>query len=126
VPLPEDITRHHEWTAPDGDDFWIDGPPTPEPVSIVAYDPSWPEQFRVVAARIREALGDNVLALEHVGSTAVPGISAKPVTTAAGELVMDYNQRKQPIIREIYARMFPAHGLLGSTGTDDGVVSSPS
>jgi GrpB-like predicted nucleotidyltransferase (UPF0157 family) len=47
-------------------------------VSIVAYDPSWPEQFRVVAARIREALGDHVLALEHVGSTAVPGISAMP------------------------------------------------
>ena len=43
------------------------------PVEVVAYDDGWPDQFDVVAARVRGALGDRVLVLEHVGSTSVPG-----------------------------------------------------
>lgn len=49
------------------------------PVEVVAYDATWPAQYDVVAARIRAALGDGVLLLEHVGSTSVPGLAAKPV-----------------------------------------------
>ena len=49
------------------------------PVEVVAYDDGWPAQFDVVAARVRGALGDRVLVLDHVGSTAVPGLAAKPV-----------------------------------------------
>ena len=40
---------------------------------------AWPAQYAVVAARVRAALGDRVLVLEHVGSTSVPGLAAKPV-----------------------------------------------
>lgn len=49
------------------------------PVRIVLadYDPAWPELFAREAARIRAALGDRVLLLEHVGSTSVPGLAAK-------------------------------------------------
>ena len=42
-------------------------------------DPGWPRRYRELAARIREALGWRVLELEHVGSTSVPGLPAKPI-----------------------------------------------
>jgi GrpB-like predicted nucleotidyltransferase (UPF0157 family) len=204
VPSPEDIVRHHEWQPPDGEDIWVGARPEPVPIAVVEYDPSWPSVYDSLARRIRNALGGRVLALDHVGSTAVPGLRAKPVididlTVAdsadeamfvpameaagfrltirepgwhehrllvgddpsthvhvfspdcpetvrhrmfrdwlrehpddaeryvdakiaaatevnAAELSptagMDYNLRKQGVIREIYARMFAAHGLL--------------
>ena len=204
MPSPEEIVRHHEWQPPDGEDIWVDGPPEPAPIVIVEYDPSWPEIYESVAERVRDALGARVLALDHVGSTAVPGLAAKPVidvdltvTDSADEPAfvpaleaagfrltirepgwhehrlltgddpsvhvhvfspdcpetirhrmyrdwlrehpddaeryveakvvaaaatnasapsptagMDYNLRKQAVIREIYGRMFEAHGLI--------------
>lgn len=48
-------------------------------VYLAPYDPDWAEQFARHAGRIREALSSRVLLLEHVGSTAVPGLSAKPI-----------------------------------------------
>lgn len=200
MPTPEEITRHHEWHAREGQDIWVDGEPPVEPVRIVDYDRAWPQAFGILAGRIRRALGPNVLGLDHIGSTSVPGLSAKAVidvdltvadssdeaayvpalesagfrltvrepgwhehrllttgdprsnvhvfspdcpevirhrmfrdwliehpddlaryrdvkiesaaaATGAGESVMDYNQRKQPVIRDIYDRMFRAHDL---------------
>ena len=200
VASPEEITRHHDFDPTD-DEVWIDPDHRGAPLELVPYDPSWPQAFETVAARIRAALGERVVALDHVGSTAVPGLPAKPVidvdltvadsgdepsyvppleaagfrlvvrepnwhrhrmltgddprtnlhvfspdcpevircrlfrdwlrdhpddlaryrdaklaavaeTTTAGEHVADYNQRKQPVIRDIYNRLFRAHGLL--------------
>ncbi|HEU5228247.1 MAG TPA: GrpB family protein [Ktedonobacteraceae bacterium] len=48
------------------------------PILLVEYDPEWPWLFEREAARIRAALGERVLLLEHVGSTSVPGLAAKP------------------------------------------------
>jgi GrpB-like predicted nucleotidyltransferase (UPF0157 family) len=48
-------------------------------VSIQDYDPAWPDAFSQLAARVKAALGSHVLAVEHIGSTAVPGLAAKPV-----------------------------------------------
>jgi len=48
------------------------------PIEIVDYDPGWPQLFAREADRVRTALGDRVLLLEHVGSTSVPGLAAKP------------------------------------------------
>ncbi|MBB5953448.1 GrpB-like predicted nucleotidyltransferase (UPF0157 family) [Saccharothrix tamanrassetensis] len=48
-------------------------------VDVVAYDPVWPGLFEREAARIRAVLGPVVVALEHVGSTSVPGLAAKPI-----------------------------------------------
>jgi GrpB-like predicted nucleotidyltransferase (UPF0157 family) len=48
-------------------------------VVIEDYDPSWPTRYDAVASVIRAALGDRILALEHVGSTSVPGLPAKPI-----------------------------------------------
>lgn len=47
-------------------------------IEIVPYNPSWPELFEVEASFIKQALGNNLVALHHVGSTAVPGLVAKP------------------------------------------------
>ena len=170
-------------------------------IEVVEPDPAWPWAFGQLEDRIREALLEAALHVEHVGSTAVPGLPAKPVidvdltvadpaeeaawlpaledagfrlvvrepwwhehrcltfedprcnlhvfgpdspepvrhrifrdwlidhpedrdryrdaklgaaaeANAAGEHVMDYNERKGPVIREIYDRAFRAVGLL--------------
>jgi GrpB-like predicted nucleotidyltransferase (UPF0157 family) len=199
MPTAEEITRHEDADLA-GVEF-ISPEPPPQPIEVVAPDPSWPARFDLLAGRIRSALGERALAVEHIGSTSVPGLAAKPVididlavadprdesayvaalesagfqfrvrergwhehrlfvaddpranvhvfgpdspeairhrmlrdwliehpddrdlyaaakqesaaaTTAAGEPVMSYNQRKQPVVREILDRMFRAHGLL--------------
>jgi GrpB-like predicted nucleotidyltransferase (UPF0157 family) len=48
-------------------------------VEIVDYDPAWPSVFGAVASEISEALGPWLVAIEHIGSTAVPQLAAKPV-----------------------------------------------
>jgi len=48
-------------------------------IYLAPYDPAWSSSFARLAKKIHEALGDAVLLLEHVGSTSVPGLSAKPV-----------------------------------------------
>ncbi|MET0999606.1 MAG: GrpB family protein [Marmoricola sp.] len=198
---PEEITRHHDDTTPQGLSAFVPGRRPRTGVEVVDPDPGWPEDYAVLAARIQEALGDAALELEHVGSTSVPGLPAKPVidvclvvadsadegawlpqledagfdltvrepwwqehrclvgespranihvfspgapepirmclfrdwlrehpddlalyrdaklgaaeeANAAGEHVMQYNARKQPVIRAIYDRAFRAAGLL--------------
>jgi GrpB-like predicted nucleotidyltransferase (UPF0157 family) len=52
---------------------------TPLPVEVVAPDPAWPQCYAVVRERVVAALGNRVLAIEHVGSTAVPGLWSKPM-----------------------------------------------
>ena len=47
------------------------------PITISPYDPGWPARYRRHETRIRAALGGRALAVEHVGSTAVPGLAAK-------------------------------------------------
>ena len=48
------------------------------PVNIVDYDPEWPDLYEAEKRRILDAVGDVIIRIEHVGSTAVPGIGAKP------------------------------------------------
>jgi len=50
-----------------------------DPVVIVAYDPEWSETFRRLGRRLRSVLGGTAIRIDHVGSTAVPGLDAKPV-----------------------------------------------
>ena len=199
VPTVDQITRHDD--ADPDENVWVGERPVPTRITVVEADPSWPAQFEVLAARIRDALGERVLGLEHVGSTSVAGLSAKPIididltvvdsadeaayvptlervgfvlsvreprwhehrclnstaprsnlhvwspdspeairhrmfrdwlrdhpddcaryatakaaaddaATAAGETVMDYNLRKQSVIREILDDMFRSYGML--------------
>ncbi len=201
MPEPEEITRHHDDEPPAGRSAWVGGRRRRGDIEVVEPDPGWPGSFTVLAGRIRAALGEAALEIEHIGSTAVPGLAAKPVididltvadsadeaawlprlevagftlvirepwwhehrclvseqprgnlhvfspgcpepirnrifrdwlrerpedlalyrdaklgaaaaSNAAGEHVMDYNARKEPVIREIYDRAFRAAGLL--------------
>jgi GrpB-like predicted nucleotidyltransferase (UPF0157 family) len=48
-------------------------------IQIAEYDPAWPALYTAEAERVRGVLGERVLRLEHVGSTSVPGLPAKPI-----------------------------------------------
>lgn len=52
--------------------------PLAGPIQIADYDPAWPRLFEREAERIRATLGDRILLIEHVGSTSVPELAAKP------------------------------------------------
>jgi GrpB-like predicted nucleotidyltransferase (UPF0157 family) len=51
----------------------------PRAVVIAEYDAAWPERFRREEKKIRKALGEAALVVEHIGSTSVPGLAAKPI-----------------------------------------------
>jgi GrpB-like predicted nucleotidyltransferase (UPF0157 family) len=53
--------------------------PRNAPIELVGYDPAWPRLFEREAERVRGALGERALRVEHVGSTSVPGLAAKPI-----------------------------------------------
>lgn len=48
-------------------------------IEIVDYDPAWPQKFETHARVIADALGSHALLVEHIGSTSVPGLAAKPI-----------------------------------------------
>jgi GrpB-like predicted nucleotidyltransferase (UPF0157 family) len=56
-----------------------DRKPLNSTIHLAPYNADWPSQFSLQANRIRDALREKVLLLEHVGSTSVAGLSAKPV-----------------------------------------------
>ena len=53
--------------------------PLSAPIRIVDYDSDWPRRFELEANEIRSVLGSRALSVEHVGSTSVPGLAAKPI-----------------------------------------------
>lgn len=78
---PEDITAHPADEPPAGARSpWLPGHEAwRSPLAVLEDDGAWPDRFAVVARAVRGALGDRVLLLQHVGSTSVPGLPAKPV-----------------------------------------------
>jgi GrpB-like predicted nucleotidyltransferase (UPF0157 family) len=59
--------------------FRPDPAPEHDRIEIVAHDPEWERYFALAADLLRELLGPHIGRVEHVGSTAVPGLAAKPV-----------------------------------------------
>ncbi len=53
--------------------------PHDAPITLVEYDPAWTKIFVREATRIKAALGERAIVVEHVGSTSVPGLIAKPI-----------------------------------------------
>lgn len=49
------------------------------PIIIVDYRPAWPQEYGTIAAQLRRAVSDLALRVDHIGSTAVPGLAAKDV-----------------------------------------------
>lgn len=75
MPTPEEITRHHD----DGEVIYVGAHPTGYVVRIEEPDPTWPRRYAELEEQIAAALGDRLLAIQHIGSTSVPGLPAKPV-----------------------------------------------
>jgi GrpB-like predicted nucleotidyltransferase (UPF0157 family) len=48
-------------------------------IELCDYDPHWPDRYAEHAVRVRAALGERASRIEHVGSTSVPGLAAKPI-----------------------------------------------
>ena len=79
MPNAREIVTFDDAPPPPGESPWVAGRGPMTELRLVASDRSWPETYRMLAAVITEALGGFALAVEHVGSTAVPGLLAKPV-----------------------------------------------
>jgi GrpB-like predicted nucleotidyltransferase (UPF0157 family) len=79
--LPADVRQRlgREFLALRFPGIELVGPGTGDPVEVVDYDPIWPERFAQWRERLRATLGDAAWPIEHIGSTAVPGLPAKPV-----------------------------------------------
>ena len=75
MPTRDEIIRHHD----EGDVVYVDAHPTDHTLRVVEPDPTWPARYAELEGQLRAALGDRVLEIQHIGSTAVPGLPAKPV-----------------------------------------------
>lgn len=79
MPTPSEIADFTPIPAPAGANPWVAGQGPSREISVVEPDPAWPATYERLAGRIRQALGDMALSIEHVGSTAVAHLPAKPI-----------------------------------------------
>lgn len=79
MPSRAEIVSFDDSPPPRGADAWVPGAAPATGIEVTGPDPSWPQHYDELAGRIREALGWRALQLDHVGSTSVPGLPAKPV-----------------------------------------------
>jgi GrpB-like predicted nucleotidyltransferase (UPF0157 family) len=79
MPTPAEIVAFDDSPAPPGASAFVPGAAPATGVEVTDPDPAWPRVYEDLAGRIRAALGWRALQLEHVGSTSVPGLPAKPV-----------------------------------------------
>jgi GrpB-like predicted nucleotidyltransferase (UPF0157 family) len=76
-------------------------PPTYREVVLAEYDPEWPAWFARAEAQVRGALGDAALRIDHVGSTSVPGLAAKPLIDV--NLVVDDTTDEESYVPQLEA-----------------------
>jgi len=100
------------------------------PVVIADYDPSWPVRYEVERARILGALGSRALRIEHIGSTSVTGLAAKPIVdilvavadpedTADLEAAGYVLRVREPGHRMLRTPELDVHVLLWPEGSED-------
>ena len=87
-------------------------------IEIVPYNPKWPEMFAIEAELLEKALGNNFVAIHHVGSTSVPGLCAKPKIDIIA-VVKDLKKVSQLGYRYRGEFNIPFHSLY--TKRDDGL-----
>mgnify|MGYP001267548040 FL=1 len=112
------------YTCDPKDSFFVNGKPPVETVEITAYDSSWAKIYAEVSSSIKNELGSVVQTIEHIGSTAIEGLAAKPwididltIDNPANEvkyvpILEKYHAYKQRVVREIYAKIFKHLGLI--------------
>jgi len=79
--LPDDVRSRltREVIEMRFDGFEVTGEVRDDPIEVADHDPGWAGRFEEIAATLRRHLGAMALWIEHIGSTAVPGLAAKPV-----------------------------------------------
>jgi GrpB-like predicted nucleotidyltransferase (UPF0157 family) len=95
MPSRAEVVSFDDSPPPPGASPWVPGAAPDTGIEVTDPDPDWPQQYDGLAGRITEALGWRVLQLEHVGSTSVAGLPAKPIididlTVADPEREQDY------------------------------------
>ena len=80
-------------------------------IIIAPYDPAWPGSFAAEAVRIHKAFGEPALRIEHVGSTSVPGLAAKPVVDIQ---VSVRSLEQRDFYRTVLAELGYTHFPLGA------------
>ena len=90
-----------------------------EPTSIIEvleYDPSWSEEFQIYASRLGAALGQLAMNIEHIGSTSVVGLAAKPI------IDLDVVISSRIVLKEVIAKLalinYIHQGNLGIPGRE--------
>lgn len=86
----------------------------PAPVVIVEYDPAWPVVFAELRERLAKTLGETALRIEHVGSTAVPGLAAKPIIDL--DIIIQSDAALPEVISKLAAIGYVHEGDLGLAG----------
>jgi GrpB-like predicted nucleotidyltransferase (UPF0157 family) len=79
MPSREEIVTFDDSPPPPGANAWLPTTGRRTDIAIADPDPDWPLLYDEFAARIRQVLGWRAIQLEHVGSTSVPGLPAKPI-----------------------------------------------
>jgi GrpB-like predicted nucleotidyltransferase (UPF0157 family) len=79
MPSRAEIVTFDDSPPPPGAEPWVPGATPATGIEMADPDPGWPRRYDELADRIRQALGWRAIHLEHVGSTSVPGLPAKPV-----------------------------------------------
>ena len=80
-------------------------------VIVLPYDPAWKDAFEAIKGEIEAALGDLILGVEHVGSTSVEGLSAKPCIDV-DVVIADYSVFSD-VVRKLEAIGYSHEGDLG-------------
>jgi GrpB-like predicted nucleotidyltransferase (UPF0157 family) len=91
-------------------------PPEDNAVRVVDYDASWPLRFQTLETRLRSLLGDERVRIEHIGSTSVPGLAAKPVLDI--DVVVRAASELRPTIRRLEEAGYLHEGDLGVPGRE--------
>ena len=86
----------------------------PSLYAFTDYSPEWPAQFRREAARLKTLMGDELVAVHHIGSTSVPGLAAKPIIDLM-PLARDIARfdALSPVLEEAGYRAWGEYGLPG-------------
>lgn len=86
------------------------------PIVIEEYDPFWPQQFETLRSRIASIGGPLATVIEHVGSTAVPGLAAKPIIDI--DILLRSSADLPAAIERLYSLGYLHQGDLGIPGRE--------
>jgi GrpB-like predicted nucleotidyltransferase (UPF0157 family) len=88
------------------------------PAEVVPYDERWPAWFDEIRTVLRELLGGLSCEIEHVGSTAVPGLAAKPIIDVDVDVVVPTPNQVPAAVAALVAGGYGHQGDLGITGRE--------